>query len=112
MHVREPFAAFLEDVTERLAGTEIALQGSADTMFRQARDVRFSPDKRPHSVSVTGLLTQSGASARAVGWRTSSSMPTAGGSAAACTSPQQRTSNRYAVESSTNPKSSTGCSRC
>lgn len=60
MHVREPFAAFLEDVTERLSGTDIALQGSADTMFRQARDVRFSPDKRPYSVSVSGLLTQSG----------------------------------------------------
>lgn len=50
MQVREPFAAFLEDVTERLSGTEIALQGSAETMFRQARDVRFSPDKRPYSV--------------------------------------------------------------
>jgi uncharacterized protein (TIGR02453 family) len=60
VQVREPFAAFLEDLTERLSGTEIALQGSADTMFRQARDVRFSPDKRPYSVSVSGLLTQSG----------------------------------------------------
>jgi uncharacterized protein (TIGR02453 family) len=60
MQVRDPFAAFLEDLTERLSGTEIALQGSADTMFRQARDVRFSPDKRPYSVSVSGLLTPSG----------------------------------------------------
>lgn len=59
-HVREPFAAFLEDVTDRLSGTEIALLGSAHTMFRQARDIRFSPDKRPYSVSVSGLLTESG----------------------------------------------------
>jgi uncharacterized protein (TIGR02453 family) len=60
LHVREPFAAFLEDLTDRLSGTEIALKGGADTMFRQARDVRFSPDKRPYSESVSGLLTQSG----------------------------------------------------
>jgi uncharacterized protein (TIGR02453 family) len=60
MQVREPFAAVLEDLTERLSGTDIALKGGADTMFRQARDVRFSPDKRPYSVTVSGLLTPTG----------------------------------------------------
>jgi uncharacterized protein (TIGR02453 family) len=58
--VREPFGDFLEILTEQLSSTEIALQGSADTMFRQARDVRFSADKRPYSVSVSGLMTPSG----------------------------------------------------
>jgi len=59
-YVREPFAAFLEALTEQLSGSDIALQGSAATMFRQARDVRFSDDKRPYSELVSGLLTETG----------------------------------------------------
>lgn len=59
-HVREPFATFLEDLSMRLAGTELPLIGSAQTMFRINRDVRFSNDKRPYSESVSGLLTPAG----------------------------------------------------
>lgn len=58
--VRQPFADFLLELTERLSGTDIALKGDGSTMFRQARDVRFSNDKRPYSESVSGLLTLTG----------------------------------------------------
>lgn len=59
-YVRDPFATFLEDLTARLANSDIALIGSSATMFRQARDVRFSNDKSPYSESVSGLMTESG----------------------------------------------------
>ncbi len=58
--VRDPFAGFLEEVTERLAGGPMPLVGGRATMFRLQRDLRFSKDKRPYSESASGLLTLSG----------------------------------------------------
>lgn len=62
-HLRIPFALLLEWVTECLADTDVPLMGSAKTMFRQNRDVRFSKDKSPYSTFVGGLLTPSGTKA-------------------------------------------------
>lgn len=62
-HVDEPFAALLEEVTARLAGTDVPLRGGSATTFRMNRDVRFSPDKSPYSTSRSGLLTSSGTKA-------------------------------------------------
>ncbi|KIT17058.1 TIGR02453 family protein [Jannaschia aquimarina] len=59
--LQAPFAATLHAVSARLPGTDMELMGSADTMFRMNRDVRFSKDKRPYRESVAGLLTPSGA---------------------------------------------------
>jgi len=58
--VRDPFAAFLEEVSERLGGGPLPLTGGRETMFRVQRDLRFSNDKRPYSESASGLLTLSG----------------------------------------------------
>ena len=62
-HLRIPFALLLEWTTECLADTDVPLMGSAKTMFRQNRDVRFSKDKSPYSTFVGGLLTPSGTKA-------------------------------------------------
>ncbi|MGD1929596.1 MAG: DUF2461 domain-containing protein [Leptolyngbyaceae cyanobacterium] len=59
-YLREPFARILELASERLEDTETPLSGSAKTMFRQHRDIRFSKDKSPYSTHVSGLLTPSG----------------------------------------------------
>jgi len=58
--LRDPFAHLLETLTERLSQSEQPLAGSARTMFRMNRDVRFSADKRPYKTAVSGLLTPSG----------------------------------------------------
>ncbi|MEL6223722.1 MAG: TIGR02453 family protein [Cyanobacteria bacterium J06627_8] len=60
-HLRHPFAHLLEQVTDHLSERDIALSGSAKTMFRQNRDIRFSKDKSPYSTHVSGVLTPSGA---------------------------------------------------
>ncbi len=57
---RAPFEAMLDSVTMRLAGSKCPLAGSARTMFRQNRDVRFSKDKRPYKPTVSGMITPSG----------------------------------------------------
>lgn len=59
-YLREPFAEVLELASDRLCETAIPLSGSAKTMFRQNRDVRFSKDKSPYSTHVSGVLTPSG----------------------------------------------------
>ena len=59
-YLRQPFARILELASERLEDTETPLSGSAKTMFRQHRDIRFSKDKSPYSTHVSGLLTPSG----------------------------------------------------
>lgn len=59
-YVHGPFAALLDEVTARLAGSEMPLRGGAATMFRINRDLRFTKDKRPYSESVSGLLTETG----------------------------------------------------
>ena len=59
-YLREPFAEVLEMASDRLAETNTPLSGSAKTMFRQNRDVRFSKDKSPYSTQVSGVLTPSG----------------------------------------------------
>ena len=62
-HVKDPFADLLEHLGERLAGTSLPVRGSAATMFRINRDLRFTDDPRPYSESVSGLLTESGTKA-------------------------------------------------
>ncbi len=59
--LRAPVAAVLEAVSLRLADAALPLSGGARTMFRQARDVRFSKDKTPYKTHIAGLLTASGA---------------------------------------------------
>ena len=63
----EPFAAMLEQASERIDGRKIQVQGSRKTMFRMNRDVRFSDDKRPYKHSVSGLMTPSGTKDEASG---------------------------------------------
>ncbi|MEM6479244.1 MAG: DUF2461 domain-containing protein [Pseudomonadota bacterium] len=58
--VRAPFADILEAITARLDGSIAPLMGSKKTMFRQNRDVRFSNDKSPYKINVSGLLTPTG----------------------------------------------------
>ncbi|MEL6913789.1 MAG: DUF2461 domain-containing protein [Pseudomonadota bacterium] len=65
--VRAPFAAILEAVTARLAGSIAPLIGSNKTMFRQNRDVRFSKDKSPYKTNVSGLLTPTGTKSEMAG---------------------------------------------
>lgn len=55
-----PFAAVLEEASERLRAAGSRLSGSRDTMFRMNRDVRFSKNKSPYKTAVSGLLTPSG----------------------------------------------------
>ena len=66
-HLRSPFAMVLEWATECLGETDVPLRGSAKTMFRQHRDVRFSKDKSPYSTFVSGVLTPSGTKAEKEG---------------------------------------------
>ena len=58
--VDEPFVSLLEEVTGRLAGSEVPLRGGAGTTFRMNRDVRFSHDKSAYSLYRSGLLTPGG----------------------------------------------------
>ncbi|MEM7772349.1 MAG: DUF2461 domain-containing protein [Cyanobacteria bacterium P01_E01_bin.6] len=66
-YLREPFAEVLELASDRLAETATPLVGSAKTMFRQNRDVRFSKDKSPYNTQISGLLTPSGTKAEKSG---------------------------------------------
>jgi uncharacterized protein (TIGR02453 family) len=66
-HVREPFAMTLELATDCLSETPVPLMGGPKTMFRQNRDVRFSKDKSPYSIHVSGVLTPSGTKAEKEG---------------------------------------------
>ncbi len=66
-YLREPFAEVLELASDRLSETATPLSGSAKTMFRQNRDVRFSKDKSPYSTQVSGVLTLSGTKAEKEG---------------------------------------------
>ena len=66
-HLREPFAALLEALTNRLSDAPRPLMGGAKTMFRMNRDVRFSEDKSPYKTAVSGMLTASGAKAEGGG---------------------------------------------
>lgn len=59
----DPFEAVLGFISNRLAGEDTPLEGSAQTMFRMHRDVRFSKDKRPYKTSVSGMLTRTGTKA-------------------------------------------------
>jgi len=61
--LKHPFEALLRDLTARLEEEDLPLRGSAKTMFRMHRDVRFSNDKRPYKTSVSGLLTADGTKA-------------------------------------------------
>lgn len=65
--VQQPFAQLLEEISAAVADAPVPLQGSAATMFRMNRDVRFSADKSPYKPSVSGLLTPTGTKAEAGG---------------------------------------------
>ena len=62
-----PFGEMLEHVSNRLMDSDRPLEGSAKTMFRMHRDVRFSKDKTPYKSSVSGVLTPSGTKAEMAG---------------------------------------------
>lgn len=62
-----PFAQVLEDVSFAMEVHDIRLSGSAKTMFRLHRDVRFAKDKRPYNRHISGLLTPSGTKTAARG---------------------------------------------
>ncbi len=66
-HCLIPFGEMLEHVSNRLIDSALPLEGSAKTMFRMNRDVRFSKDKNPYKTSVSGLLTPSGTKAEMAG---------------------------------------------
>lgn len=66
-HCLTPFGEMLEHVSNRLIDEPLPLEGSAKTMFRMNRDVRFSKDKSPYKTSVSGLLTPSGTKAEMAG---------------------------------------------
>ena len=65
--VELPFIELLEDVTGRLRGTAVPLQGGRATTFRINRDVRFSSDKSPYNTTRSGLLTRGGTKAESGG---------------------------------------------
>jgi uncharacterized protein (TIGR02453 family) len=67
IHCITPFGEMLEHVSNRLIDTDRPLEGSAKTMFRMNRDVRFSKDKSPYKTSVSGMLTPSGTKAEMAG---------------------------------------------
>ena len=66
-YLRIPFAEVLELASDRLSETAVPLVGSAKTMFRQNRDVRFSKNKSPYNTQISGLLTPSGTKAEKSG---------------------------------------------
>lgn len=66
-HCLTPFGEMLEYVSNRLLDSPFPLEGSAKTMFRMNRDVRFSNDKSPYKTTVSGLLTPSGTKAEMAG---------------------------------------------
>ncbi len=66
-HCLSPFGELLEHVSNRLVDSDRPLEGSAKTMFRMHRDVRFSKDKTPYKSSVSGVLTPSGTKAEMAG---------------------------------------------
>ena len=66
-HCLAPFGEMLEHVSNRLKDSDRPLEGSAKTMFRMHRDVRFSKDKTPYKSSVSGVLTPSGTKAEMAG---------------------------------------------
>ncbi|MGP1253215.1 MAG: TIGR02453 family protein [Kiloniellales bacterium] len=55
-----PFAATLEAISDRLAAEGMTFRGGKNTMFRMNRDVRFSKDKSPYKINVSGVLTPNG----------------------------------------------------
>lgn len=66
-HCLVPFGEMLEHVSNRLIDSDRPLEGSAKTMFRMHRDIRFSNDKTPYKTSVSGVLTPSGTKAEMAG---------------------------------------------
>ena len=66
-HCLAPFGEMLEHVSNRLMDSDRPLEGSAKTMFRMHRDVRFSKAKTPYKSSVSGVLTPSGTKAEMAG---------------------------------------------
>ncbi len=66
-HCLIPFGEMLEHVSNRSIDGSLPLEGSAKTMFRMNRDVRFSKDKSPYKTSVSGVLTPSGTKSETTG---------------------------------------------
>lgn len=58
--VRGPFASLLETLSNLLSENGLPLHGGPKTMFRMNRAVRFSRDKSPYKIFVSGLLTRTG----------------------------------------------------
>ncbi|APE26904.1 DUF2461 domain-containing protein [Aurantiacibacter gangjinensis] len=59
-YVEQPFLELLSELSKRLSDSPVPLRGSAETMFRMNRDVRFTKDKSPYKTSISAVLTPSG----------------------------------------------------
>ena len=58
--LKHPFAELLHDLSIGFEEIGLSLSGSARTMFRIHRDIRFTKNKSPYSTHVSGVLTPSG----------------------------------------------------
>ncbi|WP_409432442.1 DUF2461 domain-containing protein [Litorimonas sp. RW-G-Af-16] len=58
--LQDPFADLLESISFAMEVHDIRLKGSKKTMFRLHRDVRFSKDKTPYNLHISGMLTRGG----------------------------------------------------
>ncbi len=59
-HCLTPFGEMLEHVSNRLVDSAYPLEGSAKSMLRMYRNVRFSKNKTPYKTNVSGMLTPDG----------------------------------------------------
>ena len=58
--VAAPMTALIDELTQRFAKAKIPLKGSAKSIFRINRDIRFSKDKRPYKTHMGAVLTPTG----------------------------------------------------
>ncbi len=59
-HVQAPFLRIVVEASQRLEAAGLGLRGGPGTVFRIARDVRFSADKRPFHGHVEAVLSPAG----------------------------------------------------
>jgi uncharacterized protein (TIGR02453 family) len=58
--VKAPLVALVEDLSAALHAKDIPLHGSARSVFRLNRDIRFSKDKRPYKSNGGAVLSRDG----------------------------------------------------
>jgi len=61
-HVRRPFEELVEEMIHRIGGVEPAVRGLSahDTVFRLARDIRFTKDKTPYKLFSAAAIAPGG----------------------------------------------------